>query len=231
MIFGFDVVSDLNLTKDSVFDWEGKPTSLYCIVAGNISKDLSVVQRTLHHLCRVYQGVFYIDGALEYDSITEHDARIKELTKVTAGVRNLVYLHNNVVVIDGIALVGLNGWYGNYEPQSAEENFHIKCFRYEDITYLEKTIERLQLHVDVKKIVIISNSVPSPDVLFGETILPADELAPVYVLPIDTEHKITHWVFGSHKKIVDTPIGNINYLNNPCYDKKPYYPKRITVEF
>ena len=39
MILGFDIISDLNLSIDDTFTWEDKPTSLYCIVAGNVSND------------------------------------------------------------------------------------------------------------------------------------------------------------------------------------------------
>ena len=46
----------------------------------------------------------------------------------------------------------------------------------------------------------------------------------------NTENKVTTWVFGTHKKIVDTNINGINYFNNPCYNKVPYYPKRINIE-
>ena len=46
----------------------------------------------------------------------------------------------------------------------------------------------------------------------------------------DTEHKVTHWAFGTHGKIVDTVVDNINYVNNPKLNKNPYWAKRINVE-
>ena len=54
---GFDVISDLNLSAEDSFNWEGKATSLYCIVAGNVSSDLRTVLQTLTHVGRFYQGV------------------------------------------------------------------------------------------------------------------------------------------------------------------------------
>ena len=62
MTIGFDVISDLFLTPEESFNWEGKATSLYCVIAGNISNDVKVITQTLRHLSRFYQGIFYIDG-------------------------------------------------------------------------------------------------------------------------------------------------------------------------
>jgi len=59
MIFGFDVISDLNLSENDNFDWEGKPTSLYCVLAGNISSDLTVLYKTVNILVN-YTRVFSI---------------------------------------------------------------------------------------------------------------------------------------------------------------------------
>lgn len=62
MKIGFDVISDLNLGPDEQFSWEGKATSLYCIIAGNISNDLRTIHQILLHLSHFYQGVFYTAG-------------------------------------------------------------------------------------------------------------------------------------------------------------------------
>lgn len=228
MIFGFDIISDLNLTSPDNFSWEGKPTSLFCIVAGNVSSDLKTVHHVLRQLSATYQGVFFIDGSLENPDIHFKDARVSDLAKICNSIPNVVYMHNNVVVVDGIALVGLNGWFDNYQVNSDDERFQLKCNRYEDTVYLERTLDKLQLHVDVKRIVIVSNCVPSAKLYYGETTL-SDSDSPIDVLHSDTENKIVYWVFGTHKKIVDTTINSINYVNNPKHDREPYYPKRIEV--
>ena len=148
VLFGFDVISDINLNPSDDFDWTGKPTSLFCLIPGNISSDVVTVHRVLKHLSNLYQGVFYIDGSLENSDMYSRDERVEELKQLCGGLRNVIYLHNNVVVIDGVALVAINGWYKNYKNNKIVDDFHAKCFRFEDISYLEKTLEKLQLHVD-----------------------------------------------------------------------------------
>lgn len=228
MIFGFDVISDLNLTQNDEFDWSGKPTSLFCIIAGNISSDIKIITHVLKNLSSVYQGVFFVDGTEEMFDIHNRDHLVTDIQKISDAIHNVVYLHNNVVIVDGIALVGINGWYKNYPSSSSDDEFQLKCNRFEDFAYLEKTIEKLQLHNDVRKIVVISNSVPSEELYFGES-TESEDIYPAYALHKDTEHKISHWIFGTYKKEVDIIKDNINYVNNGKFDRNPYYAKRIEV--
>ena len=229
MIFAFDVISDLYLGPDDDFDWTGKPTSLFCIVAGNISSDIHVLSRVMKNLSGLYQGVFFIDGSLENNDVNIRQDRIRDIHKICSNFRNVIYLHNHVVVVDGIAVVGINGWYKNYQNNDIIDDFQAKCFRYEDISYLENTIEKLQLHNDVKLIILVSNCVPFKDLYFGECDTMDDDIYPGYVLYKDTEHKIKKWIYGTYDKIVDTNINRINYINNAKFDKDPYYAKRIEI--
>lgn len=226
----FDIISDLYLTGQDEFNWENNPTSLFCLVPGNISSDIIVLHKTLRHLSKHYQGVFFIDGSLENPDINLRDTRIKELMKMTSTLHNVVYLHANVVIVDGIALVGINGWEENSVLNTDMDLFQIKANRYEDILYLEKTIERLQLHVDVKKIVVLSNSVPMRELYFGQENVLVDDLFPTNVLHADTECKISKWIYGTSNKMVDTVIDGVTYVNNAKHDRNPYYPKRIEIE-
>ncbi len=229
MTIGFDIISDLNLKEGEVFDWEGKPTSLFCLVAGNISSDLTTVLKVLHHLSTQYQGVFFIDGSLEAQDPYVKDDRVDMLGKLSERVRNVVYLHNNDVVVDGVAIVGINGWYKNFETNSASDEMQLQANFLDDLLYLQKTIERLQLHVDVRKIIVVSNCVPSNKLYFGEEVGPLSSITLDNVESSDTENKISHWVYATHGKIVDTMFNSINYVNNPKHDRNPYHAKRIDV--
>lgn len=229
-LLGFDIISDLNLSDSDSFNWESKPTSLYCIIAGNVSDDITVIYKTIKHLSKCYQGVFYIEGSREHKVLYDRDNKISEISKICLGFKNVVFLHNNVVVVDGIALLGVNGW-GSYPSETDNDKFQTKVYRYDDLIYLEKTVEKLQLHIDVKKIIIISSSVPSVAMYFGENPKNVmDDVSLDTVLSSDTEHKIKYWIFGSYEKIVDTIRNDINYISNPYYNRNPYYARRIDIE-
>jgi hypothetical protein len=228
MNFGFDLISDLNLTSTSEFDWSSKPTSLFCIIPGNISSDINVIYKTLRHLSSLYKGIFYIDGSLENVDIHSRDQRIAELQTICGNFKNVVYLHNNVVIVDGVGLLGINGWMKSCD--SITDDFQIKCYRYDDLLYLEKTIEKIQLHPDIKKLIIVSNCIPSKELLFGENASNThEEMYPTFALSKDTEHKTSYWVYGNYDKFVDKKTGYIQYVSNGKFDKEPYYAKRIDL--
>jgi hypothetical protein len=230
MKIGFDVISDLNLTPDENFNWEGKATSLYCIIAGNISNDLRTIHQTLSHLSRFYQGVFYTAGALEYEGAPSITVRTAELTKICKTVPNVAYLHNHVVIVDGIAIIGTNGWYSTDFPNILVSPEQLEIERYEDIGYLGGTIEKLQLHLDVKRIMIVSHSVPGEELFFGEEPEDIYTIPPLKLTLIkDLEAKVSHWIYGSYNKTVDTVINDINYINNSYYKRKPYWAKRLEI--
>jgi len=228
MKIGFDLISDLNLSLDSQFDWGDKATSLYCIVAGNISSDIRIVGQVLNHLSKCYQGVFYTPGPLEFKDINDYDKRINEILRMVRKIKNVALLHHHVVIIDGIAILGCTGWYGDEDNYNYEE-IHKKN-RFEDLIYLKNSLERLQKHLDVKKILLVTSGVPNKELYFGEVpeihkLLP--ELS--MTLESDLETKVSHWVYGTYGKIVDTTINGINYVSNP-YRAEPYWAKRVDVE-
>jgi len=230
MAIGFDLISDLNLSPEDSFNWEGKATSLYCIIAGNISDDLRTIRQTLLHLSRFYQGIFYTMGSLEYNNTNDVQARTDEIHKICHSVPNVAIMHHHVVVVDGIAVIGTNGWYGNTVDTDPAVSELLEIHRNDDIVYLKNTISRLQKHLDVKKIVVVSNSVPSPELYFGEQ--PAhlvNQLNLGITLLADTEGKVSHWLYGTYGKIVDTNINGINYINNSYFGRKPYWAKRIEI--
>ena len=153
MLAGFDIISDLNLTSLKTFIWEGKPTSLFCIIPGNISSNLDIVYDTLAHLSKLYRGVFFIDGGLEMGDPELKDQRVEHLSRMANKFKNVSYLNTNVIVVDGIAVIGCNGWFGNYFPTSRIEGLRASLHCATDRIYLQDTLAKLQLHLDIKKII------------------------------------------------------------------------------
>lgn len=230
MNIGFDVISDLNLTAEDSFDWEGKATSLYLIIAGNISSDLRIIHQTLVHLSGFYQGVFYISGSLEHDSMHLVKNRYLEIAHICKTIKNVAFLHRHVVIINGIAILGATGWYGNNAPTTLEK-LHLHAQHVEDISYIGSSLEKLQLHLDVKKIVIVTNCAPSPGLFFGEEPSNlADQIPLTQTLGWDSERKVCNWIYGSFNKTVDTTIDNVTYINNSSYHREPYWATRFQVE-
>jgi len=181
-------------------------------------------------LSNYYQGIFYALGSMEYNNTSDVLRRTDEIHKLCRTVKNVAVMHHHVVIVDGIAIVGANGWYGNVVSTDPEIDKLIEQHRNEDILYLKNTVEKLQKHIDVKKIIVASNSVPSPNLYFGEH--PAtieSQLNLGIALLSDSESKISHWAFGTYEKIVDIHISGINYINNGCFRRNPYWAKRIEV--
>lgn len=231
MKINFDFISDLNLSPGETLNWDGKATSLYCLIGGNISSDSKTLSAFLSTLSKCYQGIFFIAGTLEYKDVENIDKRTNEINRLCKKIKNVVFLQNNVVVIEGIAILGANGWSNEAIVDGITDYENHELQKFEDISYLKLTIEKLQKHLDVKKILVMTNSVPNEHLYFGE--IPksiADEAPLTLCLLADLEKKVSHWAFGTHKKIVDTVIHNINYLNNPYYSSSTYWAKRIEIE-
>lgn len=231
MKIGFDLISDLNLSPEEKFDWEGKATSLYCVVAGNVSHDLKTIKKTLSYLSKFYQGIFYIPGCLEFSDKHGIQSRINDIKSLLKNIRNIVFLHNHVVIVDGIAIVGINGWSPEFLNYTSLDKFIAEVGRTEDLAYLASSIQRLQLHVDVKRILIVSSATPKNELYFGEVPECCANITPLSsALQMDKEHKVTHWMFGTQPKLVDIKIDNIHYFNNTYNKESPYWPKRFEVE-
>ncbi len=226
MEIGFDLISDLNLDPEDSFNWEGKATSLYCIIAGNISSDLRTVYQTLGHLSKFYQGIFYVPGLLEYTGV-DVDTRTREISGLMKKLPKVALLYHHVVIVDGIAIIGANGWNADNPSYITPE---LVKNRLDDIAYLNRSVSKLQTHLDVKKVLVVTACIPRRQLYFGK--IPdhvEDHIYPDYCLTSDTEMKITHWGFGGVETQIDTVLGGVNYVNNPYYKKQPYWAKRILV--
>ena len=263
MQFAFDLISDLHIdTWPEPFDWSGRATSQFCVVAGDVCSDRDLLYRTLHHLGQCYKAVFYVDGN------EEHSQQINQLglsyRKLASGVRKIpqvVYLQDNVVVVDGVAFLGTNGWWAydfdlGIDAEAAAEwhrdkeqltDFNIHSIRRAsntDATYMLASVKKLQTHRDVKRIVMVTHTVPRPDLLYHDPMI-SDRL--VFnmmgnrfmhsVLEQDTERKIDTWCFGHYHSKIDQYHDGVRYVNN-CrgrgnteWSQHVYHPLRITVEY
>jgi UDP-2,3-diacylglucosamine pyrophosphatase LpxH len=261
MTFAFDLISDLHIETWDSFDWTGQPTSPYCVVAGDVSRDHDQVMQTLEHLNQCYAGVFYIDGNDEHryhlEDLGESYRSLKNKLKSLDGV---VYLQDNVVIINGVAILATNGWWSydfdhtidydesqewfcDYTQSSQQVADAITGVAYHDAAYLSNSIHKLQTHQEVKSIVVVSHTLPGSwlcdyDIDLSNTARfncmgnPHLSLA----LDQDTENKIKVWAFGHYHRPVDQNFSGVRYVSNPrgrgntIWSQSAYYPKRIEVE-
>ena len=228
MEIGFDLIGDLNLDPEENFNWEGKATSLYCLVAGNVSEDLRTVQQTLSHLSRFYQGIFYVPGLLEYKTSATHESRTREIVQLVKRLPKVALLYHHVVIIDGVAILGANGWSAD-NPDDIDMQL-IKS-RLDDIAYLNKSVAKLQTHGDVKRILVLTACIPHKQLYFGKVPDHVDDhIYPDYCFQSDTEMKITHWAFGGSNTTTNTVYRGVTYINNPYTKKAPYWPTRVSLD-
>lgn len=229
--FSIDVISDLNLSKSDIFDWTGHPTSLFCMIAGGISADIDVIKTVLEHLSSMYRGVFYIDGRLEHENYGDVDHRIEELHEICKSLKNVIYMHNHVVILNGIALVAANGWFTNKVPESTlDDETAIDVLKTNDLGYLSNTIKSLQRHKDAKKIIVMTSCAPSQYLLFdsNDSIF-GQKIEPALSLLMDNRGKVSTWIFGGSQLLVDTVMSDRRFVNNPKISGQPYWPKRVVI--
>lgn len=225
----FDLISDIDLQPNEVFNIADKPSSLFCIVAGNVSSDLVQTKNCLEHLSRIYRGVFYIDGALEHTELVAYERNIGMLSKIARKIDNLAFLHTNVVVVDGIALVAANGWYGNYSANNLLDHELAGHYRINDLLYLRNSIQRLQKHQDVKHIIVITSSIPNAELGFHAYPDLPDSTGPSAALAADTESKVKLWLYGSYQHGADVDRFGVKYVNNPYRRDQMWWPRRIEI--
>jgi hypothetical protein len=219
----------------------------------------------LKHLANCYAAVFYIDGNDEH---TYNYHRIgesyQELARSINRLNRVTYLQDNVVVIDGVAILGTNGWWGydldeNINRDDCKQHMtdwyakkmpgfeinpeEISDMSRRDVAYLINSVRRLQTHNDVKKIVIVTHTVPGAHLISHDIELVnttqfnhmGNRLMHL-VHTNDTERKINTWCFGHYHGNVDKTIEGIRFVNN-CrgrgdspYRQDAYFPKRIEVK-
>jgi hypothetical protein len=261
MKFAFDLISDLHVETWDQFDWTGQPTSPYCVVAGDVSRDHDMVVQTLDHLDQCYAGVFYIDGNDEHRyNLEDLGNSYQSLKYKLDALDNVVYLQDNVVIVNGVAILATNGWwsydfdpeidyevaqqwYQNYTQSSQSACDAITGIAYHDAAYLTNSVKKLQTHQEVKSIVIVSHTLPAewlcnydPDLADTARFNCMGNSHMHLALDEDTENKITTWAFGHYHRPVDQNFGGIRYVSNPRgrgntpWSQSAYYPKRIEVE-
>jgi hypothetical protein len=113
-----------------------------------------------------------------------------------------------------------------------------------DAAYMLTSIKRLQTHQDVKRIVMVTHTVPDPalvshdiDVYQTERFNMLGNRYMMQALAADTENKIHTWCFGHYHGSVDQTRGGIRFVNN-CkgrgdtpWKRHVYHPQKIVIDY
>jgi predicted phosphodiesterase len=262
MTFAFDLISDLHVETWDKFDWAGQATSPYCVVAGDVARDRQRLLDVLTHLGQCYPGgVFYVDGNEEHkDYLDDLGASYQALAKDIDAISNVVYMQDNVIIVNGVALLGTNAWWTydfdtdidvDSSIQHIQDHFginnsaatNIMGVAYNDAAYMINSVRKLQTHREVGAIVIVSHTVPAPWIVSHDPDLVGNwryngmgNSHITRAIDEDTENKIKTWCFGHYHRPVDREFGGINYVSNPRgrgntdWCQQAFYPKRIEIK-
>jgi carbonic anhydrase len=137
----------------------------------------------------------------------------------------------------------MTDWYAKKMPGFEINSEVISDMSRRDVAYLVNSVQRLQTHNDVKKIVIVTHTVPGAHLIQHDIDLAGttqfnhmgNRLMHL-VHTNDTERKISTWCFGHYHGMVDKTVEGIRFVNN-CrgrgdtpYRQDAYFPKRIEVK-
>lgn len=219
----FDLISDLNINEYSIFDWRKKPTNPFCLVAGNVSSNHRFVWKTLEHLSKCYQGVFYIDGVLENQG-KDRGTVIDSLSSICESIpgENVVYLYDNVPVFEGYAIVGANGWNLPTTDVATTQAMNT-YYKEEDVAYLTATVTKMQKTTGVQNIVMLSGTPPTKKMYFGANDVPEEGIESSLVF--DFKHLTKTWCFGGGVE-TEMRMAGIDFYCHPCHSNF-YSPKPI----
>lgn len=261
MYMSFDLISDLHLDTRSEFNWDGQPTSQCCVVAGDVSKNIQDTVSCLTHLSQCYKKVIYIDGNAEHRwNYSDLGSSYQTLAEELQQIPNVIFLQDNMVIINGVAIIGTNGWWTydfnpeiNFEDSvkhtvsryniNLNDAMTLRAMAFNDADYLAKTVERCQTMPDIRKIVVITHTVPHQMLVHHDEEFDNNYqynlLGNSYIKQIlehDTERKVDTWCFGHYHKNIDSVISDVRYVNNclgesgSWWAKSVYHPKRIEIK-
>jgi predicted phosphohydrolase len=256
----FDLISDLHVESwPDTFDWTLKATSPWCVVAGDVARERENLIKVLTHLGQCYQAVFYIDGNDEHYGRYENFAQsYQEIKKLIAKIPGVVYLQDNVVILNDVAVMGTNGWWGfDFDTaQNKKDVIDWWCDTFEladhipvtidsmnqgDAIYINRSLTRLQ-DESVKHVVIVTHTVPDVRIIQHDPHLVGTPAFNVMgnrhmtaALGSDVASKVHTWCFGHYHGAVDQIHNGIRYVNN-CrgrlntpWRQMVYNPLRIEI--
>ena len=242
----FDLVSDLHIdswSDSEQIPWVGLPTSLICVVAGDVSSNPDFTLLELTRLSVVYRHVIFIDGNNEhrsnnYSSVVPTQQYLH--AQISRHFTNVTYLYDKVAIVNNVAFIGANGWwtynYGepDYSVGHCQIDFETAAGVYpgtterilniaeEDAEFLCFNVNKLQYQNNIDDIVLVTHTVPNREIINSNWNLKntyhQGTVGNTYmetILDYDYQGKIKTWCFGHAHDAYDKTINNVRYVSNP----------------
>lgn len=240
----FDLLSDLHIDswdRDKDIDFDGLGTSLYCVVAGDVSRDMLQTRDFLYKLSDHYSQIIFVDGNHEHKQRPYNiESNLYWFSKELSKKKNITFLHDSTCIIDSTAFVGINGWWSyDFMSPTIGRNEHIEAFcQSENASYQEaekildiaveqstalcEYVENLSSIDEIDEIVVVTHTCPKKELLNVTRHTDLGSMAKFTnstmddVLFADTFSKVTTWCFGHyHGHCVDKVIDDIRYISHP----------------
>jgi hypothetical protein len=242
----FDLVSDLHIDawpNSEQIPWVGLPTSLICVVAGDVSSNPDYTLLELTRLSVVYKHIIFIDGNNEhrfnnYSSVVPMQQYLH--AQISRHFTNVTYLYDKVAIVNNVAFIGANGWwtydYGEPDYSSAEcrNDFEIAAGTYsgvsesllhvaeEDAEFLCFNLNKLQYQNNIQDIVLVTHTVPNRQLISKNWNMKGTYYQGTVgntlmetVLDYDYQGKVKAWCFGHCHDETDKMIGDVRFVSNP----------------
>lgn len=249
----FDLISDLNIEQwNTPISWQGLGTSLVAVVAGNVSHDFNRSYQTILEISKHYRHVLYVDGFNEHNNNEKINQNRERLREKFSKYRNISYLYRNPIILDQVAFIGCNGWrsfdfcdpiftkqecFHTLQDHGWEQDLMFEQWEMamEDAHYISTKISQYESDSSIKKIVIVTNSIPRKDLIpLASYNITNSILGSSFLQEVSESNfsKLTHWVFGNFPYRVERVINNVKYISSPR--GKPnsinfYYPELIKL--
>jgi hypothetical protein len=175
------------------------------------------------------------------------DRTREKISAMIDHIENVIYLHDNILLINDTILIATNGWCTfdfaeagldtllSTQDISFADAEHIIDAALIDHGYLQASVNGLQKANEVKQIMVVTNAVPLPGLVYHDTRLSQPtinllgSLGLSIALDADYNKKVSTWIFGRYSGDMDLVYDGIRFVNNTCSNIGLYYPKRLEV--
>lgn len=250
----YNVKNPCGIVKNYPFKIEYSD-SKYLIIAGDISDNLELSIEYLNKLSENYEKVLFVDGNHEHSYVFPNLYTVDYINDlfIKNGNDKIVYLPKNHYKINDTVFVGFCGWWDFCNENQEEMDKTLDYFddwmphftKEESKTFiktvishskqeynkLKQILETYALDNSVKKIIVVTHTVPHINLCNGED---ASTEHNSKFMEIFNSKKISHWIHGHVHEQYEKKIENVHIICNPRgrpedYDREVYKLKTFKL--